>query len=206
MGTLILGRHGETAYNKAGLWTGLTEVDLTDKGREEADIAGGILAPLTIDIAFISELGRTAQTVERILSQQAGDVPVTSTAALNERNYGIYTGQNKKQVLEDKGEEEFLRIRRSWDGDIEGGETLQDVHRRIVPFHTGIVMPRIMSGETVLVISSNNPLRGYVKELEQVPIDEVPNIELGTAELRVYDFDGAGEITGKVIHKVGDVH
>jgi 2,3-bisphosphoglycerate-dependent phosphoglycerate mutase len=207
MGRLILGRHGETEYNRKGLWTGLTEVDLTERGREEADIAGRILAPIAIDVAFISELSRTAQTAERILKQQAGRVPVIATGALNERDYGIYTGQSKEQVLEDKGMDEFLRIRRSWDGEIEGGETLREVyHNRIAPFHDEIILPRILNGETVLVISSNNPLRAYVKKLEEVPIDEVADIALGTAELRIYDFDETGGIAGKTVHEVGDVH
>jgi 2,3-bisphosphoglycerate-dependent phosphoglycerate mutase len=207
MGKLIIGRHGETQYNLEGRWTGLTDVDLTKRGEIEAETAGSILASIPIDIAFISKLGRTAQTVERILQQQAGIVPVVSTPALNERDYGVYTGQNKAQVLKEKGEEEFLRIRRSWDGEIEGGETLQYVHHnRIAPFHRGTVLPRILAGETVLVISSNNPLRAYVKELEAVPVDQVADIALGTAELRIYDFDAAGEITNKTIHPVGEVH
>jgi 2,3-bisphosphoglycerate-dependent phosphoglycerate mutase len=136
MGKLIIGRHGETEYNQRGLWTGLTQVDLTDRGREEADIAGGILAQTLIDVAFISKLKRTAQTAERILGQQVGAVPVIETPALNERDYGVYTGKSKEEVLQEKGQEEFLRIRRSWNGEIEGGETLQEVHRdRIAPFH-----------------------------------------------------------------------
>jgi 2,3-bisphosphoglycerate-dependent phosphoglycerate mutase len=207
MGRLILGRHGETEYNRKGLWTGLTEVDLTERGREEADIAGRILAPIAIDVAFISELSRTAQTAERILKQQAGLMPVIATGALNERDYGIYTGQSKEQVLEDKGMDEFLRIGRSWDGKIEGGETLRDVYNnRIAPFHANVVLPRILKGETVLVVSSNGPLRAYVKKLEEVPIDEVADIALGTAELRIYDFDETGGIAGKTVHEVGDVH
>ncbi|HVA11096.1 MAG TPA: 2,3-bisphosphoglycerate-dependent phosphoglycerate mutase [Candidatus Dormibacteraeota bacterium] len=207
MAKLIIGRHGETEYNRKGLWTGLTQVDLTERGQEEADIAGRILAPLAIDVAFVSKLRRTTQTAERILKQQTGTVPVISTAALNERNYGIYTGKSKQQVLSEVGEDEFLRIRRSWDGEIEGGETLQDVHNnRIAPFHRDIVLPRVLAGENVLVVSSNNPLRAYVKEVEEVPIDQVAGIELGTAELRVYDFDNIGTNDWVTVHKVGDVH
>jgi bisphosphoglycerate-dependent phosphoglycerate mutase len=64
----------------------------------------------------------------------------------------------------------------------------------------------LLADETILVISSNNPLRAYVKELEGIPVDQVADIALGTAELRVYDFDAGGAITGKTVHQVGEGH
>ncbi len=210
MSRLILARHGRTPYNEAGRWTGLTDIDISEGGQREAVRAGLILADLTISAAFISELQRTRSTLDGILSVRDNfePVPVVSSAALNERDYGIYTGKNKEQVRQAEGDEAFQLIRRAWNYPIEGGETLKDKHRSITRFHNQIVRPHLLADDDngALIISSNNPLRAYVKELENIPVGEVEAIELGTAEVRVYDLGENLEIIQKTIHRIGDIH
>lgn len=209
MSKLILARHGESLWNREGLWTGLTDVELSNLGHEEAAQAGTFLADMPIDRAFASMLRRARQTVGGILRLQpdGARIPVFRDPALNEKDYGIYTGKSKAQVRQEVGDEVFQLIRRSWDYEIEGGESLSQVHARVVPFHVGSVVPCLERGETVLVGSHNNTLRAYVKELEGIPEDEVGGIELGTAEVRIYEFDPSTlAISGVTSHRFGDVH
>ena len=212
MPRLILARHGSTPYNEMGLWTGLTDVDLSEGGKAEATKAGLILADVAIYAAYVSELRRTASTLSLIMAENRHGQPqkVQSTPALNERDYGQFTGMKKEEVRAKYGDAVFAQIRRSWDHREEswgGLETLKRVHdTKVVPFHRETVKPDLDAGRNVLVISSNNPLRGYVKFLENIPVEEVPFIELGTAEVRIYEYDQAGRITDSAVHPVGDVH
>lgn len=209
MPRLILARHGETPWNREGLWTGLTDVELSDTGHREAAQAGAFLSDVPINRAFASRLRRARQTVGGILRFQPNGarIPIFQDPALNEKDYGIYTGKSKAQVREEVGDEAFQLIRRSWDYEIEGGESLSQVHTRVVTFHVSSVVPCLERGETVLVGSHNNTLRAYVKELEGIPEDEVGGIELGTAEVRIYEFDPSTlAMTGVTSHRFGDVH
>lgn len=137
MPKLILARHGQSESNKRGIWAGLTNPDLSPQGRMEATVAGQFLINQRIDTAYVSELMRSHNTLLGIVSARGIDkIPVITSAALNEKDYGIFTGKNKWQVKDEVGEEMFRLIRRSWKHRIKDGESLQDVHARIVPFHT----------------------------------------------------------------------
>jgi 2,3-bisphosphoglycerate-dependent phosphoglycerate mutase len=211
MSKLILGRHGETIFNAEGRWTGHTDVLLTERGREESREAGRYIAERVdvINAVHYSMLRRTFTSAMAMLGEIAccPDIDIQAHAALNERDYGIYTGQRKQDIREQYGQEEFMRIRRGWDHPIPGGESLKDVsEQRIVPFHENIIVPDLSAGKNSLVVSSNNPLRAYVKYLEAIPDNEAPGIELGTAEVRIYDFDEELNIVGQTSHVIGDVH
>ncbi len=209
MSTLILARHGQTPWNREGLWTGRTDVGLSDLGHQEAAQAGEYLADIPIDRAFASMLRRSRQTVGGILRFQVDGarIPIFRDPALDEKDYGIYTGRSKAEVREELGDEAFQLIRRSWDHEIEDGESLREVHDRVVAFHIGSVVPCLQRGETVLVGSHNNTLRAYVKELEGIPEANVGAIEMGTAEVRIYDLDpGSLAVTGITSQRFGDVH
>jgi len=205
MSKLILARHGQSEWNKLGKWTGLTDV-----GRHEAQRAGLNLASIAIDAVYTSPLKRCLSTVHEILgireNNGVGDIPVIKSEAITEKNYGVLTGKNKFEVRDEVGEEEFMRIRRSWDYQIEDGESLKQVHARVAPFHHGTIMPRILGGENILVVSHNNTLRAYVKEIEDIPEDMVGLIELGTAEMRSYDLGEDGQIQGRTVCLIGAVH
>lgn len=210
MSKLILARHGQTTFNAEGRWTGLTDVPLTDQGHEEARQAGQFIANNidTLNVAHYSMLRRTYSSVVNILGELTccPNIDIEAHKALNERDYGVYTGQNKQEVRGKVGEDEFMRIRRGWDYPILDGESLKDLHDRVVPFHNTIVTPDLAADKNVLVVSSNNTLRAYVKHLEDIPETEAHTIELGTAEVRIYDFDDQLNITGQLQHTVGGVH
>ncbi len=135
-GTLILVRHAESEWNVLGKWTGRTDVHITAKGRQEAALLGEILHDIELHHAYTSEQIRTVETLTALLESagQAG-LPHERSPHLNERDYGEYTGLNKWEVMEQLGEDTFTKIRRSWDHPIPGGETLQMVHERAVPFY-----------------------------------------------------------------------
>src|SRR5581483_3463239 len=126
MAKLILVRHGLTDWNKIGKWHGLTDIPLNEEGREEARHSAQALKGLKIDTAYTSNLSRTKQTYQVIGDQLKLACPVHHSPELNERDYGIYTGQNKWQVKEKLGEEKFNALRRGWDVPIPQGESLKD--------------------------------------------------------------------------------
>ncbi len=200
MAKLFLVRHGKSAWNKLGLWTGWTDVDLDEDGIEEARIAGELLKDEHIDTVYTSELKRTHQTFEHI-KQGSGkpDLGHTSHKELNERHYGIHTGKNKWQVKEDVGEEEFQNIRRGWDTKIPDGENLKDVHARVVPFYEEKIKQDLKAGKNVLVVSHGNTLRALVKHLENLSDQQVCDLEIGTGELYCYELDSEAQVTRKEI-------
>jgi len=111
MAYLILVRHGESEWNEKGLWTGLADIGLTEKGKEEARLAGEKLKVLPVDFAFTSQLIRAKQTLDEVKNVLGIDVPTFEDKALNERDYGIYTGKNKWEIQKEVGEEQFQKIR-----------------------------------------------------------------------------------------------
>ncbi len=206
----MLGRHGQSRWNIKGWWTGLTDIGLTDLGREEARASGEFLAKFAIDAMFTSKLRRAENTALGILAvrqDQGLQVPSMVVAAeeLNERNYGVFTGKSKQQVRQEVGDDTFQRIRRSWDYQIEGGESLKDVHGRVMPYVNEVIIPRLEHGENVLVVSHNNTLRAVVKDIECIPDEAAAGIELATAEVRVYDYS-EGRFTLEETHAGGGVH
>jgi 2,3-bisphosphoglycerate-dependent phosphoglycerate mutase len=185
MAKLILIRHGKSEWNKLGKWTGHTDVLLAPEGHEEAKRAGERLRDVEVHSAHVSELTRTHQTFEGVMSSLPQETVVPKKhGALNERHYGIHTGKNKWEVKESVGDEEFTNIRRSWDHPIPEGETLKDVHARVVPYYEREIMPEIMSGKNKRSrITSNKKIIGLdIKILQKVP---TVNAGLGNI-LRLY--------------------
>ncbi len=209
MAKMILARHGQSKWNLEGLWTGLTDIDLTDQGREEARSSGEFLAKFAIDTAFTSELCRAQNTLLGFLAVRKKlalpEPAVTIVPELNERDYGVFTGKSKVQVRGEVGDDVFQQIRRSWDYAIEGGESLKDIHARVMPYVNGTIVPELEAGNNVLVVSHNNTLRAVVKDIEGIPDEAASSIELATAEVRVYDYAG-GDFTLFDRHAGGGVH
>lgn len=189
MAHLILIRHGKSVWNELGLWTGWTDVDLHDEGRAEARRAGEALRDIPIHHVQTSVLRRTHQTAEELLRAHGTELTHEIHEALNERHYGVHTGKNKWEVQKEVGEEEFTRIRRSWDHPVPEGETLKDVHTRVVPHYEAHIMPRLRAGENVLVVAHGNTLRALIKHLEDLSEEAVAALEVGTGEARVYILD-----------------
>jgi len=214
--TLILLRHGESEWNARNLFTGWVDVDLTDKGRVEAVRGGQQLkeAGLLPDIVHTSLQRRAITTAN--LSLDAADrhwIPVSRSWRLNERHYGALQGKDKKQTLEQYGEEMFMTWRRSFDvppppqpaddefsqahdpryADIEGGppdtECLKDVIDRMLPYWESAIVPDLRAGRTVLVAAHGNSLRGIVKHLDGISDQDIAGLNIPTGMPLIYRLD-----------------
>ncbi|HUD44861.1 MAG TPA: 2,3-bisphosphoglycerate-dependent phosphoglycerate mutase [Patescibacteria group bacterium] len=202
MATLVLVRHGESEYNAKGVWTGWDDPDLSTKGIDQANNAGKLLEDIHIDCVYTSQLKRTEETLGEIAKiLHRINLSVIHAAELNERNYGIYTGKNKWEIEKELGEEEFKKLRRGWDYPIPQGESLKQVYKRAVPYFQEQIIPKLISGENVAIISSGNALRAIVKYLENIPEEKIPFLEIATGEIYVYQMDENGKIVSKEIRK-----
>src|SRR5581483_9927569 len=97
------------------------------------------------------------------------NVPSSASGNLNERNYGVFTGKNKWEIQKEVGEENFKKIRRSWDSPIPNGETLKDVYNRVVPYYEEQILPLLTAGKNVLVCAHGNSIRALIKYLDKIP-------------------------------------
>lgn len=207
MGTLILMRHAKSDWNAKGLWTGWTDVPLSEDGRAQAAETAEQLRGTALDAAFTSDLVRCTETLDIILkSLGREDLPITISTAIKERNYGIFTGKNKWEIKEEIGEEKFQRIRRSWDEPIPEGETLKDVYARAVPYLEKEILPMVAAGKTVLLVSSGNALRALVKYLERLSDEQIADVEIGVGEAHLYSIDEKGVVMSKEVRAKAKEH
>jgi 2,3-bisphosphoglycerate-dependent phosphoglycerate mutase len=210
MAYLVFVRHGQSEWNALGLWTGWKNVPLTEQGKQEARKAAESLRGIELHKAYTSKLTRAQQTLSEIknaLGHTAdgakGELDTTEHEALNERHYGDYTGKNKWEVKETIGEEEFTKLRRNWDHPVPGGETLRDVHARALPFYEAHIEKDLRDGKNVIVAAHGNTLRALMKHLDNVPDDQVHELEIGTGEVVVYEINDDGEVKSKVVRSAG---
>lgn len=192
-GKLIIVRHGESEWNALGKWTGSRDVHLSEKGFREAAMLGLTIKDIHLDYAFASQQLRSFETLSGIVdAAQQFTVPYERSAALNERDYGEYTGFNKWEIKEELGEEVFQRLRRDWNYPVPGGETLKMVYERVVPFYQQTIMPKLMAGQNVLVVSHGNAIRTLVKYIEGISDQEISNVEMLFGTILIYDVDKNG--------------
>jgi len=189
-GLLVVSRHTESEWNLLGKWTGLTDVGLTDKGHGEAEKIGELLSNVRFDAAYTSEQKRTHQTLAGIV-KGGGHTGLShhEHAAVNERDYGDLTGKNKWEVKEEIGDEAFTGIRRGWDYPVPGGETLKDVHGRVVPFFDNEILPRLLSGENILLVAHGNSIRALIKHLEDIDEKDIADVEMVFGSVLIYHFE-----------------
>lgn len=199
MAYLILVRHGESEWNAKGLWTGWADVSLNDKGREEGKKAGLALRDIKIDVAYTSKLKRAKETLDEILKKLNLKIPIIENEALNEKNYGDYTGKNKWEIKKEVGETKFQKIRRSWDHQLPNGESLKDVYNRVVPYYESTILPNLKSGKNVIISASSNSLRAFVKYLDNISDEEIVSLEIATGQIYVYQIDNEGTIVSKKV-------
>lgn len=200
MGKLVLVRHGESLWNAQGIWTGRTDIDLTEKGRQQAKKAGEAIKHISFAIAFTAPLIRTRHTldeIKKILVDQT--FPDSIAPALTERDYGSLTGKNKWEVKKQYGEKQFLAWRRGWDTPPPGGESLKDIYYRLIPFYENEVLPRLKEGENILIVSSGNELRALIKYIEHIADENIQTVEIKTGEVIAYDMTPEGNISKKTI-------
>lgn len=197
-GKLVLTRHGESEWNLAGKWTGWTDVSITDKGANDAKKMGELLRDINFDQVYTSELKRTVETMQQILSTQGQtDIEHLEVRALNERDYGEYTGLNKWEVKNQVGEEKFNAIRRNYDEPIPGGETLHDVYDRVVPWYREVIVPQLNAGKNILFVAHGNSIRALVKYLENISDKDIAQFEMVFGTILIYEVDGEGRESSK---------
>ncbi|HEU5469797.1 MAG TPA: phosphoglyceromutase [Actinophytocola sp.] len=215
LGTLVLLRHGESTWNAKNLFTGWVDVPLSEKGTAEARRAGELLRETDTlpDIVHTSLLRRAIGTANIALDVADRHwLDVRRDWRLNERHYGALQGKNKKQVLEQFGEEQFMLWRRSYDTPpppIEPGtefsqdadpryaglgdamprtECLKDVVTRLLPYWETAILPDLRAGRTTLVAAHGNSLRALVKHLDGISDEAISGLNIPTGIPLVYEL------------------
>ena len=229
MAKLILIRHGQSVWNLKNVFTGWTNVELSENGVEEAKRAGQALknANISFDVAFTSLLKRAVHTFNLVAQTCDLDwVELHKTWRLNERHYGALQGLNKAEVAAKHGEEQVHIWRRSYDvrppllsdsdkrnpkfdpmyGHLDTsclplGESLKDCIARTMPYWYDMIAPNLINGKSCIVAAHGNSLRGLVKYLENIGDSEISNLEIPTGVPIVYDFDKNLKILGKGVLK-----
>lgn len=192
MARLILVRHGQSVWNAANRFTGWTDVDLSEKGVEEADEAGLQLADIRFDVVHTSDLIRAQRTAEIIMghNQASGDdVPTRYDWRLNERHYGALQGLNKTETAEKHGAEQVHVWRRSYDVAPPEGESLEMTAQRTIPYFIDEIVPDLEGGLNVLVSAHGNSLRSIVMHIERISPEEIVSLEIPTGEPIHYTYD-----------------
>jgi 2,3-bisphosphoglycerate-dependent phosphoglycerate mutase len=217
MTKLVLLRHGESVWNKENIFTGWTDVDLSEKGREEAKNGGAILKSegFVFDVAFTSVLKRAIRTLWIVLDEMdLMWIPVHRSWRLNERHYGALQGLNKADTAAKYGDDQVLVWRRSFDipppalekdderypgkdpryagieeKEIPVTESLKDTIARFLPFWLETIAPVVKSGKKVLIAAHGNSLRALVKYLDDIPDDEIVKLNIPTGIPLVYELD-----------------
>lgn len=220
---LILIRHGQSEWNKKNLFTGWTDVQLSEKGREEAFRAGQELKKrqIQLDRIFSSVLKRAIQTMEIILKQMnLMDIPIVKAWQLNERHYGALQGQNRQAVIEKYGAKQVHQWRRSFETappplkkepefkktelykgleKIPNGESLKDTQQRVLPFWEKNIYPHIQTGQSILISAHGNSLRALIKKLKCISNDEIASLEIKTGRPIIYKLDRQANILSQEI-------
>ena len=206
IGKLIIVRHGESEWNKADLFTGKKDVHLTGEGFKISESLGSLIKEIKINRVFTSMQARSIETEVCMMSGMGncGTENICYSSALNERDYGDYTGVNKLDEEKKIGKEEMGALRRAWDYPISNGETLKMVYERAVPFFKQEILPVLKTGENVLVVSHGNTIRSLIKYIEKISDQDIEKIEMPFNEVFIYELDQDGHMLNKEIRKVGD--
>lgn len=189
MATLIIFRHGQSAWNLENKFTGWVDVELTEKGEKEAEKAGEKLKPYHFDFAFASDLKRAQNTLTLALNVAGKNVPTTYNKALNERMYGDLQGLDKTETAKKYGEEQVKIWRRSFDVPPPNGESLKDTADRVIPYYKKEIEPLLKEGKNIVIAAHGNSLRALIMYLENMTPKEILEFEIGTAQPRLYELD-----------------
>ncbi|MEG8038972.1 2,3-diphosphoglycerate-dependent phosphoglycerate mutase [Sphingomonas sp. LR60] len=222
MPTLVLIRHGQSAWNLENRFTGWWDVDVTEKGAAEARAAGELMAAkgLDFDQTFTSLQTRAIKTLNLALEAMGRLwLPVEKDWRLNERHYGGLTGLDKAETAAKHGDEQVHVWRRSFDVppppiepgsqfdlsadrryagiDVPATESLKDTIARVLPYWEGRIAPALKDGQRVLISAHGNSLRALVKHLSGISDDEITGLEIPTGQPIVYELDNALNATDR---------
>ena len=216
MTKLILTRHGQSVWNAENRFTGWVDVDLSDKGVQEAEKSGQLIRELKvrIDVFYTSYLKRAIKTLTTILKINNLDLKFNTAWQLNERHYGSLTGLNKEETKKKIGEEQFKKYRRSWDiapppmnaeseyqslfsplnssipiGMTPFTESLKDTYDRVVPFYENEIKKNLASKKNVILSAHGNSLRALCKYLLNISDLKINELEIPTGNPLIIDFD-----------------
>lgn len=197
---LVLVRHGQSEWNLKNLFTGWRDVDLTDKGVAEAREAGRKLKAqgLTFDVAYTSVLKRAQRTLDLMLEEMGQKIPIVKDVALNERDYGDLAGLNKDDARKKWGEEQVHIWRRSYDIAPPGGESLKDTLARTLPYYVTEILPRVLSGERVLVVAHGNSLRALAMVLDKHTTETITQLNIDTGVPMIYRLNADSTVKSKL--------
>ncbi len=214
---LVMVRHGQSTWNLENRFTGWTDVDLTEQGRAEAHSAGQLLKDggYTFDVAYTSVLKRAVKTLWIVMEEMELEwLPVINAWQLNERHYGALQGLNKAEMAGKYGEAQVKVWRRSYDvppppldlddprhprfdrryaslkaDELPKSESLKDTLSRVMPYWHSSLAPVVKSGQRVLVAAHGNSMRALVKYLDNIPDEEIPELNIPTGIPLVYELD-----------------
>ena len=217
MTKLVLLRHGESVWNKENRFTGWTDVDLSEKGRQEAKLAGQLLkeSGFKFDVAFTSVLKRAIRTLWTVLDEMdLMWIPIQHSWRLNERHYGALQGLNKAETAAKYGEEQVHVWRRSFDipppaldtadnrfpgydvryrelvmRELPHTESLKDTIARFMPYWEQTIKPVVAAGHAVIIAAHGNSLRGLVKYLDNIADEKIVELNIPTGVPLVYELD-----------------
>tara|TARA_B100000035_G_scaffold228112_1_gene196427 strand:- start:72 stop:674 length:603 start_codon:yes stop_codon:yes gene_type:complete len=191
MGRLILIRHGQSVWNAENRFTGWTDVDLSEKGVREAEMAGDLLSEIRFDAIHTSGLIRAQRTATIIMSRNSasGEIPLIKDERLNERHYGDLQGLNKAETAEKHGPEQVHIWRRSFDIPPPGGESLKMNAERTIPYFEEEIIPDLEQGKNVLVSAHGNSLRSIVMHIESISPQDIVSLEIATGTPMFYEYD-----------------
>lgn len=217
MHILVMIRHGESVWNKANLFTGWTDVELSENGWNEAHQGGRLLkeAGLSFDICYTSYLKRAIHTASAVLGELDEEwIPVVKDWRLNERHYGALQGLNKAETAAKYGAEQVRIWRRSFDiqppaldpadernpalqkmyRNVEKSllpltESLKDTIARVVPYYENVIKKDMEAGRNVLIAAHGNSLRALVKYIDGISDDDIVGINIPTGVPLVYELD-----------------
>ena len=222
---LVLIRHGESEWNKLNLFTGWTDVGLSEKGIIEANEAGFLLKEnnFDFDVCYCSYLKRSINTLNIVLERMDRQwLPVIKTWKLNERHYGALQGLNKAETAEKYGEEQVKLWRRSFDvpppaldkddkrcphnqapyrnvdkSELPYNESLKDTIERVIPYYEEVIKKDMLDGKRVLITAHGNSLRALFKYLDNLTDEEIISVNIPTGIPLVYEFDDNFKVTNK---------
>ncbi len=189
MATLIIFRHGQSVWNLENKFTGWVDVELTEKGVQEAKNAGEKLKPFQFDLAYASDLKRAQNTLKTALEVAGKIVPTTYNKALNERMYGDLQGLDKTATAEKYGEDQVKIWRRSFDIPPPNGESLKDTADRVIPYFQKEIEPKLKEGKNIVIAAHGNSLRALIMYLEKMTPEQILEFEIGTGIPRHYELD-----------------
>ena len=197
---LILVRHGQSEWNAKNLFTGWKNPGLTDQGVSEAKNAGKLILEQKIeyDVMYTSMLSRAQKTGDIILGiLNHKEIPIIKNEALNERHYGSLAGLNKDDARKKWGEEQVHIWRRSFDIPPPDGESLKDTADRVLPYFETEIMPKVISGSSILIAAHGNSLRALIMKLDSISSEDIVKLEIPTGAPIQYEFTSDGMVDKK---------